>query len=179
MRLLVASVILLFSVTGLAEKTPPAQPINVNTATAEELQQLPGIGPSIAKAIVHHRTRNGPFRRIEELLIVRGMSRKKLKRLRPHLTISSTASQASPYAGQQNSAVRGLTAQEIDDLLNGRGMGLARPRHVLELKAQLALTAAQTERTDAIFREMDAAARELGRQVVDQEKAHIAARTCS
>ena len=80
--------VVLGGVLAFGEKKPPAQPINLNTASAAELQQLPGIGPSIARAIVRHRTRNGPFRRLEELLIVRGMSRAKLRRLRPHLRLS-------------------------------------------------------------------------------------------
>lgn len=70
-----------------AGKQPPAAPINVNTATAEQLQTLPGIGPAMARQIIHYRQRNGPFRRAEELLIVRGMSKKKLARLRPYVRV--------------------------------------------------------------------------------------------
>lgn len=79
--------VLLGVLTAAAEKKPPAQPVNINTATAAELQQLPGIGPATARAIVQHRTRNGPFRRLEELLIIRGISRSRLRALRPHLRL--------------------------------------------------------------------------------------------
>ena len=66
----------------------PEQPLKVNSASAAELQQLPGIGPFTAQAIIHHRTRSGPFRRVEELLIIRGISRAKLRRLRPHIRLN-------------------------------------------------------------------------------------------
>lgn len=69
-------------------KALPTQRVNLNSASASELEQLPGIGPATARAIIHHRTRNGPFRRLEELLIIRGISRTKLNRLRPHIRVS-------------------------------------------------------------------------------------------
>ena len=66
---------------------PPAQLVDVNSASAAELQQLPGVGPATARVIIHHRSRNGPFRRVEELLIIRGISRTKLRRLRPYVRL--------------------------------------------------------------------------------------------
>ena len=62
--------------------------MDVNSASAAELQQLPGVGPATAGAIIHHRSRSGPFRRVEELLIIRGISRAKLRRLRPHVRLN-------------------------------------------------------------------------------------------
>ena len=70
------------------QKEAPASPININTATAQQLVTLPGVGPSMAKAIIDFRSRNGPFRRVEELLIIKGMSKKKLAKLRPYLKVS-------------------------------------------------------------------------------------------
>jgi len=77
-----------FAAATLAEKTPPAHPIDLNVATVKELQQLPGIGPTIAQAIVQFRTKSGPFRRVEDLLAIRGISVNKLERLRPYVTVS-------------------------------------------------------------------------------------------
>ena len=71
-----------------AGRPPPAQPVDVNSALATELQQLPGVGPATAHAIIHHRSRNGRFRRVEELLIIRGISRAKLRRLRAHVRLN-------------------------------------------------------------------------------------------
>jgi competence protein ComEA len=56
--------------------------LNLNTATARELQSLPGVGPALAKKIVEFREKKGGFRRIEELLAVPGISEKRWKALR-------------------------------------------------------------------------------------------------
>jgi competence protein ComEA len=49
-----------------------AAKIDLNTAGVEELQTLPGIGPALARRIVEHRREHGPFRRVEDLLEVKG-----------------------------------------------------------------------------------------------------------
>lgn len=61
--------------------------VNIQTASVEELQRLPGIGPSKAAAIVAHRERSA-FRRVEDILRVRGIGRATFRRLRPMLTVS-------------------------------------------------------------------------------------------
>ena len=57
--------------------------VPVNTAPASELQKLPGIGPKLAEAIIEYRTRSGPFKRVEQLLDVKGIGPAKLGRMRP------------------------------------------------------------------------------------------------
>lgn len=74
-----------------AKKTPPAHPINLNTATIQELEQLSGIGPATAKAIIQFRTKSGPFRRVEDLLAIRGISKHKLEMLRPYVIVNPPA----------------------------------------------------------------------------------------
>ena len=71
--------------TGAAER--PAGPININTATAEELTALPGIGDSYARAIVDYRTRNGPFQRPEDIVKVRGIGPQTYQRLKDLITV--------------------------------------------------------------------------------------------
>jgi len=56
--------------------------VNINTADANELQRIPGIGPVSAKKIVDHRDRYGPFGRPEEILIIDGISEKRFRELR-------------------------------------------------------------------------------------------------
>lgn len=61
-------------------RAPPAR-LNLNTATVEQLEALPGVGPATARAIVEHRTRHGPFRSVRDLLDVRGIGEAKLAAL--------------------------------------------------------------------------------------------------
>ncbi len=87
--------------------------------------------------------------------------------------------QHSPYAHEQSSEVPSLTPEELEQLRNGDGMGLAKPaelnhfpgpKHVLELADELAMTAEQRTRTEAIFAEMQEQARSLGDEVIEAEK---------
>jgi competence protein ComEA len=61
--------------------------VDLNSASEAQLQEVPGIGPSLAKKIVEFRSENGPFKSVEDLLKVRGVGEKSLERLRPHLTV--------------------------------------------------------------------------------------------
>lgn len=61
--------------------------VNIQTASADELQRLPGIGPSKAQAIIQFRERT-PFRRVEDILRVRGIGRATFRRLRSMLSVS-------------------------------------------------------------------------------------------
>jgi competence protein ComEA len=62
---------------------PSTGPIDLNRASATELETLPGIGPSLAQAIVDHRARNGPFSSVDDLVDVRGIGPTRLEQLRP------------------------------------------------------------------------------------------------
>jgi competence protein ComEA len=67
----------------------PAAMINVNTASATELETLPGIGASTAARIVEYRVKNGPFKKIEELMNVQGIGEKGFLKLRSHITVAA------------------------------------------------------------------------------------------
>lgn len=64
---------------------PPAEapPLDINVASVEQLDELPGIGPALAERIVAHRERNGPFRALEELARISGISPRMVEELRP------------------------------------------------------------------------------------------------
>ena len=62
--------------------------LNVNTASASALEELPGIGPSLAAAIVDHRQRHGPFTTVDELTEVSGIGSVKLEQIRPLATVN-------------------------------------------------------------------------------------------
>jgi len=65
----------------------PAARVNLNTATQQELEALPGIGPVLAKAILDHRARLGRFTSVEQLLDVSGIGPTTLARLRPFVDV--------------------------------------------------------------------------------------------
>lgn len=59
--------------------------INLNTATIEEFERLPNIGRRTAEAIIEFRNQNGPFRRVEHLMQIRGISEERFAQLRPYI----------------------------------------------------------------------------------------------
>jgi comEA protein len=61
--------------------------IPINTATAEMLEELDGIGPSLSKAIVTYREENGPFESIDDLLAVKGIGQVRLEAIRPYIRL--------------------------------------------------------------------------------------------
>src|SRR5258705_12027674 len=61
--------------------------VNVNTASAEELSLLPGVGPSRARAIIELRQQRGGFKRVEDLLEVKGIGESSLAKLKPYLAV--------------------------------------------------------------------------------------------
>lgn len=61
--------------------------VNINTADEAQLQEIPGIGPGLAKKIIEHRTLHGPFRRPEHILIVEGISEKRFREFRSYILI--------------------------------------------------------------------------------------------
>lgn len=90
-RFLAAAVaLLLLGAVTLAQKQPPARPIDLNAATIKELEELPGIGPVTAQRIIDARQKSGRFRRVEDLLAIRGISTKRLEALRPYVRVSAT-----------------------------------------------------------------------------------------
>jgi comEA protein len=86
---LLASTLLLAVAAVVAQKKPPATPIDLNSATAEQLQQVPGIGPSTANAIVNFRQKSGPFQKVEDLLAIKGISKTRFEKMRPYLTVGA------------------------------------------------------------------------------------------
>jgi competence protein ComEA len=77
------------SVRAVAEEPgSPGGVVNVNTATAEQLELLPGIGPARARAILEARRARGGFKSLEELEEVDGIGPAALERLRPHVTLT-------------------------------------------------------------------------------------------
>ncbi len=70
-------------------KEASAQPqiININKATAAELQQLDGIGPTYAQRILKYREENGGFKSVDDLINIKGIGKKRLENIRPFVTL--------------------------------------------------------------------------------------------
>ena len=79
-----------------AAKPAPSGKINLNTATADQLTAVPGIGEKLAARIVEHRQKNGSFKSVQELMNVKGVGEKSLGKLEPFLSTGSA--EAKPAA---------------------------------------------------------------------------------
>jgi comEA protein len=101
-------------------KKPPMRPVNINTATEGELQQVPGIGPVTAKNIVQMRRSYGQFKSVDDLLAVRGIGRKRLDKMRKFLTVGKPpgATKTAPPA-KGKGAGSGKTAPPAAPPKNG------------------------------------------------------------
>ena len=80
--------------TGLAvaaAKPAPAGKVNINTATAEQLTALPGVGAKLAARIVEYRQKSGAFKSVQELMNVRGVGEKNLKKIEQYLSTGDSA----------------------------------------------------------------------------------------
>ncbi|MGI8671607.1 MAG: ComEA family DNA-binding protein [Luteitalea sp.] len=73
-----------------AKVAAPSHTVNVNTATQQQFDALPGIGPTTAQRIVAYREKNGPFKKLEDLMNIQGIGEKSFLKLRPHLTLGGS-----------------------------------------------------------------------------------------
>jgi len=94
---------LVFISTASAKKKPPAAPVNLNTADSEQLQLVPGIGPTTAEKILQMRKAYGAFKSVDDLLAIRGIGPKRLEKMRRYLTVGRTAPASKPSAAAKPS----------------------------------------------------------------------------
>jgi comEA protein len=86
-----------------AKKKPPLHPVNLNTASAAELQLVPGIGPSTADKILQMRKSYGAYKSVDDLLAIKGIGQKRLDKMRKYLTVGKAQ-------GNHNSQQNGQSA---------------------------------------------------------------------
>ena len=89
-----AFVVAAFLSSGLAVaagKPAPTGKVNINTASAEQLTVLPGVGPALAARIVEHRTKAGSFKTPAELMNVKGIGEKNFNKIQGYLTVGDGA----------------------------------------------------------------------------------------
>lgn len=91
------------SIQAQAPKAPAAAkaratasvPVNLNSATVAQLQTLPGIGASTAQRILDYRQKNGAYKKIEELMNVKGIGEKSFLKLKPLITVGADKGERS------------------------------------------------------------------------------------
>lgn len=93
---LIATLLLAFALFAVRVSTAAEEPqkMNLNTASAQELTSLRGIGDKTAQAIVEYRQSHGPFKSVEELVEVKGIGDKLLASLKDHVTVSAAPAAA-------------------------------------------------------------------------------------
>lgn len=82
-----------------AQAQAGARRVDVNTASVAELDTLPGIGPTTAARIIEFRSKNGAFKKPEDLLAVKGIGEKKFLKLKDRITVGGAAPKA-PSGGK-------------------------------------------------------------------------------
>jgi competence protein ComEA len=105
MRMMTALVLVLGLVATVAAAQDAARPaaktaaapaagaaINLNTATVAQLETLPGVGKSTAERILEYRQKNGGFKRVEDLMNVRGIGEKSFLKIKPLITVNTPKS---------------------------------------------------------------------------------------
>ena len=83
-----------------AAKSETGAMVNINTASVAEFEELPGVGAKTAARIIEYRQKNGPFKKVEELMNIRGIGEKNFLKLKPQLTV--TAGKADTSSAKQN-----------------------------------------------------------------------------
>ena len=78
-----------------SSQAPATAQVNLNTATPAQLESLPGIGAKTAERIVEYREQHGGFKRIEDLMNVRGIGEKNFLKLKPLITVTTAKADQS------------------------------------------------------------------------------------
>jgi len=86
---LAAAIIALAFAPAFAQSTAPKAKVNINTAPASELETLPRIGPKVAQRIVDFRTKNGNFKRVEEIMKIQGIGEKVYEQIKDLITVGA------------------------------------------------------------------------------------------
>ena len=84
---------------AFAAASTPAGKVNLTTATASQLEELPGVGPALAARIVEHRQKNGAFKSVEDVMAVKGIGEKNFSKIQGYLSVGAPA--ASKEAPKQ------------------------------------------------------------------------------
>ncbi len=90
-----------------AGERSPDGVVNINTASLEQLQLLPRVGPALAGRIVEFRETSGPFQSVDEIVAVKGIGEAALERLKPYITTSGATTLADKVSSPRRAAGSG------------------------------------------------------------------------
>ena len=96
-RRLLTLILVALAVTAVpwtAESSLPSGVVNINTASSEELELLPRVGPALAGRIIEFREANGPFQTVDEILAVKGIGENSFEKLKPFIVTSGATTLA-------------------------------------------------------------------------------------
>lgn len=100
--------VLVIAVAALAAAAGPAPAshgvVNVNTATVDQLQLLPRVGPALAARIVEFRKANGAFKTVDELVAVRGIGERSLELMQPYIAVKGDTTLTDKVRGARRAA---------------------------------------------------------------------------
>ena len=88
---LVAALLVLSLAGAYAQTSPSKAKVNINTAGQAELESLPRIGPKVAQRIIEYRNQNGGFKKVEDIMKVKGIGEKTFDRIKDLITVGSEA----------------------------------------------------------------------------------------
>ena len=92
---LVMGLVLTSGLAMAAPKPAPTGKVNINSASAEQLETLPGVGAKLAARIVEYRQKSGTFKATQELMNVKGVGEKNFAKIQTYLTVSDSAPKAT------------------------------------------------------------------------------------
>jgi comEA protein len=84
---LVVAIVVFSLASAYAQSAAPKAKVNINTASASELETLPRVGPKVAQRIIDFRTKNGNFKKVEEIMKVQGIGEKVFENIRDLITV--------------------------------------------------------------------------------------------
>ena len=108
-----------------ATKKPPVHPIDINSASSAQLQEVPGIGPATAEKILQMRKSYGAFKSVDDLMAVRGIGPKRVEKMRKYLVAGHAAPQRR---GGASASARARASGAAKPAASGSGAQVARTK---------------------------------------------------